>query len=142
MRGQTNTEYFCSHGLKIWALIDKHHFPPLNSFMNDCIIPQFCQMFKKIPNTPLITVLFSPTVHFLIISRNRLHLVHLPHSDLLSQKKGLFIAIFFSSCSVSVRVALKSRVCLLAGKKGMIVSRSLVKSVQPCSNSRSASSMI
>lgn len=68
--------------------------------------------------------------------------MHLPHSDLLSQKKGLFIAMCFSSCSVSVSVALKSRVCLFAGTTVRIVSRSLVKSVQPCSNSRSASSMI
>lgn len=64
------------------------------------------------------------------------------HSDLFSQKKGLFMAMFFSSCRVSVSVALNSSVCRLAGKIPIMVSRSLVKSVQPCSNSRSASSII
>lgn len=64
------------------------------------------------------------------------------HSDVLSQKKGRFIATVFSSCSVSVSVALNSSVCRLAGKIPRITSRSLVKSVQPCSNSLSASSII
>lgn len=47
-----------------------------------------------------------------------------------------------SSCSVSVRVALKSRVWRLDGTTLRITSRSLVKSVQPCSSSLSASSII
>lgn len=64
------------------------------------------------------------------------------HSDVLSQKKGLFMAMFFSSCSVSVSVALNSSVCRLAGRIPRITSRSLVKSAQPCSSSLSASSKI
>lgn len=64
------------------------------------------------------------------------------HSDLLSQKNGLFMAMLFSSCRVSVSVALNSSVWRLAGRISKITSRSLVKSVQPCSSSRSASSKI
>lgn len=64
------------------------------------------------------------------------------YSDLLSQKKGWFMAILFNSCRVSVSVALNSSVWRLAGNIPMMVSRSLVKSVQPCSRRRSASSII
>ena len=64
------------------------------------------------------------------------------YSDLLSQKKGLFMAMPLSSCSVSVRVALKSSVWRLTGTAARITSKSLVKSVQPCSSRRSASSRI
>lgn len=64
------------------------------------------------------------------------------YSDLLSQKKGLFMAMPLSSCSVSVRVALNSSVWRLAGTAARITSKSLVKSVQPCSSRRSASSRI
>lgn len=62
------------------------------------------------------------------------------YSDAASQKKGLFMARLFSSFSVSVSVALNSSVCLRAGTASRITSRSAVKSAQPCSNNRSASS--
>lgn len=62
------------------------------------------------------------------------------YSDAASQKNGLFAARPFSSFSVSVSVALNSNVCLRAGTASRITSRSAVKSAQPCSNNRSASS--
>ena len=62
------------------------------------------------------------------------------YSDTASQKNGLFAARLFSSFSVSVSVALNSNVCLRAGTASRITSRSAVKSAQPCSNNRSASS--
>lgn len=67
---------------------------------------------------------------------------NMSYSDLCSQKKGLFMAMLLSSSSVSVRVALKSSVCRFAGTILRMTSRSLVKSVQPCSSNRSASSKI
>lgn len=82
------------------------------------------------------------TITFVLKKKKKAQMQHVTHSDLLSQKKGSFMAMFFSSCSVSVSVALNSSVCRLAGKIPRISSRSLVKSVQPCSNSRSASSKI
>lgn len=88
------------------------------------------------------TVCLFPECRFVHISVNRVKTAQFTYSDLLSQKYGLFMAMLFSCCSVSVSVALNSSVCRLAGRTLMIVSRSLVKSVQPCSNSRSASSMI